>query len=49
MWAYQVVGHLLYLGDEVGEELCHVLLLPGVQRLLVHGVGLTERAWVVLI
>ena len=47
VWAYQVVGHLLYLGDEVGEELCHVLLLPGVQRLLVHGVGLTERAWVV--
>ena len=47
MCVYQVVGHLLNLGDEVGEELGHVLLLPGVQRLLVHGVGLAERTRVV--
>lgn len=44
---FQVLGHLLYLGDEVGEELGHVLLLARVQGLLVHGVGLTERTWVV--
>lgn len=39
--------HLLHLGDEVSEELCHVLLLAGVQRLFVHRVGLTERPRVV--
>lgn len=44
---FQVLGHLLYLGDEVGEELGHVLLLARVQGLLVHGVGLTERTGVV--
>lgn len=44
---YQLLGHLLDFGDEVGEELGHVLLLAGVQRLFVHGVGLTEGPRVV--
>lgn len=44
---YQLLGHLLDLCDEVGEELGHVLLLAGVQRLFVHGVGLTEGPRVV--
>lgn len=44
---YQLLRHLLDLGDEVGEELGHVLLLAGVQRLLVHSVGLTEGPGVV--
>lgn len=44
---YQLLGHLLDLGDEVGEELRHVLLLPGVERLLVHRVGFTEWPGVV--
>lgn len=47
MCVYQLLGHLLYLGDEVGEELRHVLLLPGVERLLVHGVGFTEGPGVI--
>lgn len=44
---YQLLGHLLDLGDEVREELGHVLLLAGVQRLLVHRVGLAEGPRVV--
>lgn len=44
---YQLLGHLLDLGDEVGEELGHVLLLAGVQRLFVHRVGFTEGSRVV--
>lgn len=44
---YQLLGHLLDLGDEVSEELSHVLLLAGVQRLLVHRVGLAEGPRVV--
>lgn len=47
MCVYQLLGHFLNLGDEVGEELGHVLLLAGVQRLFVHGVGLTEGPRVV--
>lgn len=47
MHVYQLLGHLLYLGDEVCEELCHVLLLSSVERLFVHSVGFTERSWVV--
>lgn len=44
---YQLLGHFLYLGDEVGEELRHVFLLAGVERLFVHSVGFTERPRVV--
>lgn len=44
---YQLLGHFFDLGDEVGEELGHVLLLAGVERLFVHGVGLTEGPGVV--
>lgn len=44
---YELLRHLLNLGDEVSEELCHVLLLASVQRLLVHRVGLAERSRVV--
>lgn len=39
---YQLLRHLLDLGDEVSEELRHVLLLASVQWLLVHRVGLAE-------
>ena len=39
--------HLFQLGDEIGEELCHVLLLAGVQRLLVHRVDFAKVLWVV--
>ena len=39
--------HLFHFGNEVCEELCHVLLLPGVEGLLVHGVCLTERPRVI--
>lgn len=45
--SYQVLRHLLDLGDEVREELGHVLLLSCVQRLFVHCVGLTEGTRVV--
>lgn len=45
--SYQVLRHLLDLGDEVGEELGHVFLLSSVQRLFVHRVGLTEGTRVV--
>lgn len=44
---YQLLRHLLDLGDEVSEELGHVLLLASVQWLLVHRVGLAERSRVV--
>lgn len=44
---YQALRHLLYLGDEVCEELSHVFLLSCVQRLFVHRVGLTEGTRVV--
>lgn len=47
MCIYQLLGHFFDLGDEVGEELGHVLLLAGVQRLFVHGVSLTEGPGVV--
>lgn len=45
--SYQVLRHLLYLGDEVCEELGHVFLLSCVQRLFVHRVGLTEGTRVI--
>lgn len=45
--AYQLLGHFLDLGDEVGEELRHVFLLAGVQRLFVHRIRFTERSRVV--
>lgn len=45
--AHQLLRHLLDLGDEVGEELRHVLLLPGVERLFVHGVGFAEGSGVI--
>ena len=38
----QLRRHLLRLGEEVDEELCHVLLLASVQWLVVHGVGFAE-------
>lgn len=47
MYAHQLLGHLFYLGDEVGEELCHVFLLAGVKRLFVHCVGFTKWPGVV--
>ena len=43
----QLWCHLLRLGEQVDEELRHVLLLPGVERLVVHGVGLAEGERVV--
>ena len=39
--------HLLQLGDKIGEELGHVLLFPGVQRLLVHRVHFAKVLGVV--
>lgn len=47
MCVYQFLGHLLYLGDEISEKLCHVFLLSGVERLFVHSVGFTEGSGVV--
>ena len=44
---YQFRGHFLNLGDEVSEELSHVLLLARVQWLVVHDVHLAEALWVV--
>ena len=43
----QLRRHLLRLGEEVDEELGHVLLFPGVEGLVVHGVGLAEGEGVV--
>lgn len=47
MHVHQLLRHLFYLGDEVGEELCHVFLLAGVKRLFVHCVGFTKWPGVV--
>ena len=38
----QLGRHLLRLEEQVDEELCHVLLLARVERLVLHGVSLAE-------
>ena len=44
---FQFGVHLLQLGDQIGEELGHVLLFAGVQRLFVHRVNLAETLGIV--
>ena len=44
----ELVGHLLQFADQIGEELGHVLLIAGIQRLQpVHGVHLAEALRIV--
>lgn len=44
---HQFWRHFFYFCYEVSEELGHILLLSSVQWLLIHGVGFTERPWIV--
>ena len=40
---YQVGWHLLDLSDQVGEELCHVLLLASVEGKVIHFIDLHQK------
>ena len=44
---YKLRPHFFQLGDEICEELGHVLLFACVEGLVVHGVDFTEAARVV--
>lgn len=39
--------HFFNFGNQISKKLCHIFLLPSIQRLLIHGVCLTEGSRVI--
>lgn len=44
---HQFWRHFFYFCYQVSEEFCHIFLLSSVQWLLIHGIGFTERPWII--